>query len=317
MKTWSYFTNPFLVIGSRNLKEAVALSTFTYGFLSGNQADAFWGPLYTFYKPLHDALVAEYNAWTTQRGTQKGSTTSLDVLLEKLSNEKINAWDLAVQFAGIPKGSGAYVAIFPQGHKPFQTGDKDSKINAVGALGGALTGIVALAALKLEVDNYFASLENARTLQNANISGTGTGSDDAKAAMVVAMTGLYKILGSGIAQFSADATVLEPTFDMQLLRSHEQTLKTGTVTALEDKNIFKRTLEGTKKAKLIVLSDKALDFYVADEKNDKPGTKKVTVQGLEEEIVEINTMRDVDTATYFKVYNPDGTVDGHFTIELL
>ena len=119
-RTWIYLSNPFLaaVIGSRS--RANKISTYTDGALFARQADAFFGPLYTFYHPLHVALNNEDALWHSKIGTQKWRTQSFDDLLHQLSPGKIGDWDFMVQ--GVYRqGTPGYTAVFPRGHQPFQT----------------------------------------------------------------------------------------------------------------------------------------------------------------------------------------------------
>ena len=157
MKQWSYFQNPFLNAVKRNYKQAIHVSTFTDSRLQAKQTDEFYGPLHVQYHPYHVNFVNAYNAWKSQGGVQKGATLSVDQLLKLLSPTKINAWDLAVMNV-YAKGSPEYLAIFPQGHKPFQTGQKDQRINAVQQLVTALTGKAPLAATLADVNTFYDQL---------------------------------------------------------------------------------------------------------------------------------------------------------------
>src|SRR4051812_47361495 len=130
MRSWIYFSNPFLRTVKNNYKRAIQISTFTDSRLQAKQNDEFYGPLYNRYHPFHVEFLTKYNAWKSQGGMQKGATLSLNQLLKLLSPSKINAWDLAVMNV-YDKGSADYLTIFPQGHKPFQSGEKLLRINAV------------------------------------------------------------------------------------------------------------------------------------------------------------------------------------------
>src|SRR6185295_19510832 len=120
-RIWIYLINPFLVLGLRNFKKAVKISTWTDAALAARVGDPFYAARYAVYHPIHLALVAAYNEWKAQRGTQKGSTVLLKVLMEQLVPGKINAWDALVQTV-FAKGSPGYVAILPNGHSPFNEG---------------------------------------------------------------------------------------------------------------------------------------------------------------------------------------------------
>jgi len=319
MSTWKFLINPFLVVGSKSRTKAITMSTYTNGALDARKTDPFFGPLFTFYKTLHLALLAEDSQWHTQIGTQKGSTASLDALLDQLSPGKIYGWDLAVQNI-YAKGTPGYIAVFPQGHKPFQTGGKDERVTAVETLSGSLgvaTAPPAFAPIKTDVDTFLTLIQNARTAQTGAKSSTGTESDQASAADINAMIGLYKVLGACINQFGSTPAVIEPLFDLATLRSIEQTAFAGHVPVSSNKNIFKRTLQPTDKVSLKVNSVEALTFYFAEEANDAPGALSVTVQGFEEEIVPAEQLGNVPSAAFFKIQNQSTLLEGQFEVELL
>ena len=126
--------------------------------------DPFYAELYAAYNPLHLALVAAYNIWKAQGGTQKGSTVTLDDFLLLLSPGKSGLWNRAVQLL-YPVGSSIYTAIFPKKMKVFNTGTKLERINAVAALEISLTGKAGLAATLADVTAFSASLSTAETAQ--------------------------------------------------------------------------------------------------------------------------------------------------------
>jgi len=318
-KPWQFLVNPFLTVGSKSRPKAIKLSTYTYGALEARQADAFFGPEFLIYKPLQLAVLTEDAQWKTQIGTQKGSTASLDGLLEQLSPGKVYGWDLAVQNV-YAKGTPGYIAVFPQGHKPFQHGGKDERVLAVETLSGSLgvaTAPPTFVPIKTDVDAFLLLMQNARTAQSGAKSTTGTESDQASAAITAAMVGLYKFLGLCINRFGDNPTSIEPLFDLETLRSIEQTLFINHVLASATKNIVKRTLLPTDRVRIKVNSVEPLTFFIVEEANDAPGAVSVTVQGSEEEIVNASQLGNVPSASYLKVQNLSALLAGEFEVELL
>jgi len=319
MSTWRFLINPFLVVAANSRTKAVALSTYTYGALEARQAIPFFNILFLFYKPLHLALLAEDAEWHSQIGTQKGSTAAFDDLLDDLSPGKVNDWDLAVQNV-FRKGTPGYIAVFPQGHKVFQTGGKDERILAVETLSeslGVATAPPAFAPIKTSVDAYLTLIQNARTAQSGAISTTGTESDEAGAATTAAMIGLYKVLGSCISEFGSNPTDIEPLFDLETIRNASQTLFVNHVGVSLTKNIAKRTLPPTARLRLKVTSAEPLTFFFAEEKNDPVGAVSFTVQGLEEEFLNASQLGNVPAAAYLKVLNRSALAQGDFEVEIL
>ncbi len=312
-KTWSYFLNPF-ISAAASFKKALKISTYTDAQLQARSGDPFYAPLYKMYDPLHQALVDAYNNWKTQGGTQKGTTLTFDQLLTLLSPSKIGAWDYAVM--GVyAKGTPGYISIFPQGHKPFQTGDKDQRVNAVQQLAKALAGTPALSTTMDDVNDFYKQLITARSAQQGNIGNTGSESDEVRDAVTAAMTGLYSVLGSCITQFADDPTQAEPIFDLETIRNHDQLVFTGGVKALETENIMEHTFASTDEIKLSATGT-ALGFYLSKFKDDAPGKYTVIT-----ELAGTNqTVKPADfgdgTNTFLHVINNDAATEGHYKVEL-
>src|SRR2546423_1590848 len=116
MKTWIFFQNPFMHAARGNFKRAVKISTFTDSALAARQADAFYGPLYLIYHPLHLALLDLYATWFAQGNAQEGATLGVGQLLKLLNSGKVNDW--IKQVANVyNEGTTAFMAIFPDGHR--------------------------------------------------------------------------------------------------------------------------------------------------------------------------------------------------------
>jgi hypothetical protein len=316
---WSITNNLFISLALQSRPRAVKVADFTFAALEKRQLDAFYGPLYLQFKPVYDPMKGEQVTWEAQKGTQKGSTKSLDDTLLDLSPGKINLWDRQISNVFAP-GSPEYIALLPNGHAPFGSNKKkDDRITAVKTLGKALDGIVALVATKTDVDNFYASLDAARTGQKGQISITKDDSEEMTDAMMNCMIGLFRILGACIEHFAATPDDIKPIFDISTIRDIAQTLFISTVKAgINADFIVKRTLPAGRFVKITVLSSGALDFGITDEKNDPIGAKKVTVQGMEEEIIEVSQLQQQSgKSSFFKVANTNNLLDGHFKIEIL
>jgi hypothetical protein len=315
---WLYLINPFESIAKQSRVRALAISSWTDNALAQRQADVFFGPLYVYYHPFHEAMHDELIGWKGQRGTQKGKSTAVKLLIKQLRSEKIKDWVRHVSVVSAP-GTADYKRLFPHGRKRFQQGKTDDRIEAVKILGEALTGIAALAAIKTDVDNFYAQLNNARSEQQGAQGKTKSNSAALTKAQREAMHALYAVLGACIQQFPNNLRKIKPLFDISAIRNRQQTLFINTVAKGEDvtKFIFKRTVKAERKVRITNLSHHALDFFVAEEKNDTASAKQVRVEGQEDVIVDAGAIQHSARATFFKVRNKDGHADGHFRIELL
>jgi hypothetical protein len=322
---WKYLSNQFLIETEGNFLKALRLAMFTDSALAARLSDPFFNAQYAIFHPLYDTLNKAFDNWDTQKGTQKGKTTSVEEFLEQLSPVKINLWDSSVQAAGIAKGSANYVAIFPNGHKPFQRGETLTRINAINSLSQAIDLQIPPAAppthplvlLKADVDINYTLASDILTTQQGEISDTGSISALVEQARVNAMIGLYAFLGICMNQFAPNPIVIEPLFDLETLRQIRQRLWQQTIAPVVTKLIFKRTLEPNDKIRLKVDSAMPLVFALVNEKNDPIGAISFTVEGFEEEIVLASQLGNIPADTYFKVQNTDGTVIGDFIIEIM
>ena len=274
MKTWSYFVNPFLVVGSKSFKKAVKISIWHDSALEAAQGDPFFGPMYTAYHNIHLDLLKAYNKWKTSGGTHKGATLTVEQLLVLLSPGKINAWDSQVQIQ-FAKGSPNYISIFPQGHKPFQHGERDERINAVEQLVLALDPFAPLSATKADVDAFYTQINTARTAQLGKESDTGHFSDDVRLNILGAMRAMYGNLGLIMDHFKTHPVQGEPYFDLETVRNHQQVIFTGTLEANEHEVVFEHLLAEDDEILLESKGNTNIRFYMTEFATDGPGTNPV------------------------------------------
>jgi hypothetical protein len=318
MSEWSFLNNTFMTIARESRKRAIEISSYSYNALQQRQLDAFFGPRWLIYKPLHEALIAEEAQWGVQKGTQIGKTQTVDELLEELSPGKINDWEY--QIRGVyAKGSVGYNTLLPQGIDVFGQGKKDDRIERVRVLGLALDGIAALAATKTDVDNFYSDLNTARNTQQGAISDTREESTDVSQALAAAMTGLFSFLGACIEHFPSQPEEIKPLFHIQLIRNLPQTLFVRTVNAGMNVTEFvaKRTLKPTDKVRIKVLTAGNVRLGSTEEKNDELGTGGQLQLGLEENIYTVSQVQLTPASTFFKIANADPNIEAHVEIEFL
>jgi hypothetical protein len=315
MKQWSYFQNPFLNAVKRNYKQALHISTFTDARLQAKGDDAFYQSLYNMYHPLHVNFLDAYNIWKLQGGVQKGATLTLDQLLKLLSPAKINAWDLAVMNV-YAKGSPEYVTIFPQGHKPFQTGQKDQRINAVKQLKTALTGKVELATTLDDITAFYNQLLNASNAQQGEMGNKGSLSDLVMEAMTTALTAMYSILGKCMAEFPADPSVCEYIFDLATIRDHEQLVYTGRLDPQENHNVLEHTFVSTDQPTLGNTGSTVIQYFLAATANAPlNGSPVIAVNPDERKTILASELGNLSNR-FLHVINTSTNAEGHFKLEL-
>ncbi len=314
-KTWSYFVNPFLVLGKKNFKKAVKISTYHDSALQTASGDPFFAAMYAAYHPFHLALVAAYNTWKTSGGMQKGSTQTVEELLNLLSPVKINAWDAQVQIV-LPKGSPDYVAVLPQGHTPFAQSEIDERINAVQQLGLALVPFPALAALKLEIDTFYGQLTVARNTQLGKKGDTEHYSDMLREKISDALIAMYGDLGLVMDKAKTNPIDAEPLFDLDTIRNRQQSVFKGILSGNENKLLVERTFSNLDEMRLQSLAGTKLGFYMAANSGDAPaGYTLIEVEVNTKVIVKVTDFGPLSNH-FLHVINT-GATKGEYKVQIL
>lgn len=316
LKVWSYFDNPFLNCTKKSFKKAIKISTYTDSQLYSRRLDAFYGPLYTAYHPLHLLLVAAYNTWKAQNNVQISSTFTITQLIKQLSSTKIEAWSLQIQ--GVyPKKTAPFIVLLAHGHKPYQKGTRLERIGAVAQLKENLTGIAALAATEADVTAFLALLETANSAQSGNKGNKITNSSTISTALLNAMNGMYSILGSCITQYNANPTLSSAIFDMATIRSQQQSVYTGAIKPLLDATVAERTFLPTDSIDFTNHGTGPLGLYLAAQNNQAP-----TIYTVIEIAAGIIMTIDISMFTgntgnnFLSVVNLSATLVGHYEIDL-
>lgn len=274
---WHYLINVFLIITQGSYLKATILSFYHDAALYARIADPYFADLYDQYHPYHLDLMAAYSIWAAHKGTQVGKTYTLKSLLRQLSGVKIPKWD-AKMLDTLGKDSEQYVALMPNLRTPFQKGSQMLRVEATKDLGSNLTGITSLAALKVEVDAFYALLLAAMTSQKSEISTTGTESKAVEAARVAMCNAQYSDLGLLMSHYNSNPLDVEPFFDLKNIRNARQIVFTGHVNPTLIHEILKHTFAATDKIKIINDGEVVLQFYLSAMKDKNPVGTTFSVQ---------------------------------------
>ncbi len=316
-KPWLYFQDPFFNATKKSFKKAVKISTYTDAQLFAKGNDPFYEPLYVAYHPLHLALVAAYNTWKAQGGSQKGATVTVAQLLAQLSPFRIGNWDRAVQ-AFFAKGTAVYMSIFPKGHKIFQQGTILSRINAVVQLANSLTGKVGLSTTLTDVTTFSNTLNIANTSQTGSRGTTNVLSDAVETARIAACSMMFCILGQCIAKYPEDPSVTSVIFDLETVRSRQQTEFVSIVKADAFKNIAERKFTLTDIIDVDSDGLAELGYYLAAKKGDAPaGYTVVPVLAGKSRAITIDEFINDTMNKFLCVVNLSSVLSGHCTVDLI
>ena len=284
---WHYLENQFVSATRKSFKKAFKLSNYHDAYLlkmkTDFPADPDWTTLYDRYHVLHLSLVQAYNAWVAAGGQSEGQTLNLDQMLELLV-ERVNLWDAMVQTEpGFQKGTANYKAVFPDGRKPFNSGGKTERVNAVSALSTKMQPYAALATVKGLVDLFATDINNARDTQEGAKGGKKSASIDVDSKRIVAMTGQYRNLGLLMDKYADTPEVIAPFFDLDVLRHGRQNVYTGTLDPAENEAVLIHTFTPDDELDLAIKGDPAtpagtfVEFYLGSTPNGTDSTAiKVT-----------------------------------------
>jgi hypothetical protein len=264
------------------------------------------------------ALVKKYNDWKAHTGVQKGQTLNVNQLLKILSPTKINAWDYTI--TGVyPKKSTNYVTLLPNGHKPFQKGDKLSRISAVTQLKTNLTLInnTALATTLTDVTNFEGQLTTANNTQTGALGATSLYSADVEKVITDAMNELFGILGDCIKHFKAEPTLTEPYFDLATIRNHEQVIFNSSLHSSEHETLVEHKFAETDVISVSVDGATDVGVYLAAQNGDGPANYTVIkVSASSEKDIEISEFTNNTTNRFLSVVNLSDVADGHVSVDI-
>ncbi len=325
---WHYLIDQFVSSTVNNLKKALKLTNYHDAYLNKMQIeeplDPDWATLYNRYHPFHLAYVNAYSNWKIAGNTQKGQTLNVDQLLALLVT-RVGTWDMQIQLVpGYEKGTSGYIALFPLGRRPFNTGAKATRMDAVKNLGEQLAAIPALAAIGGTVTTFYNLLDAASDTQESAKGGTKAKSTGVDLHRVETMTEQYRNLGFLINKSAELPQHIAPFFELNVLRESNQVIFTGTLDPSETEAVLIHTFVEDDELELKVTGDPAtpagtmVQFYLS---NVNGGTNSTAVN------VEVNAaplkitaaafgISNYGTYRYFTAVNTNG-VELHYVVELL
>ncbi len=325
-KTWHYLVNQFITATDRTYKKALKLSNYHDAYLekmmNENPLDIDFATLYNRYHPFHLAYVAAYNEWKNAGGQQEGQTLNLDQMLTLLVS-KAARWDARVQVE-YEKNSPTYKSIFPNGRAPFGKGAYITRIQAVQTLGTALSAHPALAALKLDVEAFYTDIDNVRDTQESAKGGTKAGSDAVENQRIITMNEQYRNLGFLINKWADTPLLIEPFFELNILRDHRQTLFTGTLDPSENEAILTHTfladdeIEFELTAQTGVPAGTTASFYLSNIPNGTNSTAVTVTINTGKITLPVSAFGAIDLGThrYLTGLN-ESLFEMHYEVELL
>ncbi len=241
---WKYIANQMELETARNVKKAVAISSYHDTALQTmSLTTPGLIPLYDRYHPLHLTLVDEYSNLDSSGGAKQGDKVSVELMLASSKETLVDEWLVDI-LKFHKKGSAGYVAILPKGMAPFNSKGIDAKIAAYGTLAKNIGTEVALASVKADIITVHSNLLNARKLQTGAKTTTSNTSDMLDISRIEAMNMQYRNLGKILDDFFDTKEVMCPLlFDLVTLRINPQTVFTGNLIGANKKAVLAHTFK--------------------------------------------------------------------------
>lgn len=216
--TWSYLQNPFDNVTRNSQKLMFMMATDHFDKLAARApGDAFIADLYNTGKPFFDAFRAQYSKGGNDGATYQMYTQLTEELLSQLSGTLARRWDVQIQVQ-FDSTSAQYKSLLPNGRGPFQMGAYDLRIQEVNNLSQRLAPHPTLAALRAEVDAFYAQLIDTRTKQQGIESTDQNNTTEIENTRLALAKAMHAIFGALLHRYHQDLSKVETFYEMKYLR---------------------------------------------------------------------------------------------------
>lgn len=239
--TWPRSVNFFFTPIQQSYVGANIIINFTDNRLFLGKADAAILILYNEYHPLVVTFNAKYSIWSSLRSSNPSNTLGVVQELDLLSSSYIKDWDILIQ--GFYRNNTVkYKALLPHKRSPFQSGTVENRVLALTNLVIAIGTDVNLAALKITVSAFIATLELAISKQSGQVGDIDTAIVDLDAAAFAAAEGLFLVYGGLITKYYKTPTTIDTFYKVDMLHRVAQTLYTAILKTVKPKKLSSRKL---------------------------------------------------------------------------
>ena len=324
---WGIAANIFLRAIKGSYSNAQKMSNFFLSKLQAHNTDADIALIITSFTPFDTTMNTTYFTFIAQGGIQSGASETFSQKLAEIT-ANVFIWDSTAGLIYPPSSaltSGKYMALFPNGHGPFQTGSQINRINAIKALSVALAAAIAndavnaaaLTTLQGKVDTYYTDLKKTYDDKNDGKNISSTQSDACFDAAVAVCEQMYIGLGTLMIKYYKTPEVIGGYFDEATIRGHQQTDFTHLVKPVHVYTIAQRTLAATAQIRINNTGTAVLRFYVGNIKDTAIGATFIEVAPGANNDYAASLLGDVVNNHFITVYNPDGIQTGSFVLNLL
>jgi hypothetical protein len=321
--TWSIAINPFLAAIKGSYLNAKRISNFLLGKLSAGSSDADIAQMYNDYLPTDNAMNTTYTNFISQGGIQSGASEGFNQKLSEITGNA-NTWDAMIQVV-YPKNSAKYIALFPQGHSPFQKGAQINRLTAVAALSTSIAtaastdpaNATALNNVKSVIDAYYTDLKTAFDKKNEGKNVSSIQSDACFDASIAVCEQQFITLGKLMIKYYQTPESIAGFFDEAHIRSHQQTDFTHQLKPSKVYTIAKHTFQPTDQIRINNTGNVPLRFYIASTKDAAIGGTYIEVAANANTDYNATLLGDITNNNFVIAYNPDAVQTGSFVLSFL
>ena len=315
---WELFVNRFEKATRGNNTKAIAVGSQHCTSLFADSATV---PValtcYNLVKPKFDLFKEAVIALNSQSGTQGGDVLGFKQLIKSM-RAKVDNWQALIK-AVYPAGSDTFVALFPKGKTPFNSGTQQNKVDAVGTLIETIGSDASLAAVKALIETFYTNMLATFGTKDTSKETTKTDSTSVETArinMCIEMQGNFGLLTTA---FKATPPLAAKYFDEALLRNILQIIFAMTIKVLTNKNIFKRTFAKplTQKIQVTNNTNTACMLFLSDRKLGQIGLMFVIIQPLSIATFLLTDLGDPTTQTYLNIYNTNPQIKAKVVVKIL
>jgi hypothetical protein len=319
---WHATENQFLNATEGSYKKMNIVSSDTDSKLYGQQANPLIAPAFAFFNPHRALFSQKYIAWKSSVMAYHEATTEVYKLLKQLSSDEIENWDSRI--VTVHKSSSTrYQGLLPDHRIPFQSGEIDERIAAVGTLIERIGAEAALAALKADIIAFHALLVAARNAQQALEGEADTKSAELEHERVACAQAMFVVLGMLMTVYFVDPTQIADYFDLVTLRGHssdvvdllfEGSIGSGQVVNVLNPIVTQYAPGITLRIKnTTTISDFQMFFYFATAAGEGWNGMGVALNSGQETTITVDA---ANFRTFFNVQNQSG-IAGSYEVEIV
>ncbi len=214
---WQAEQNQFDNCTKQSKKRMSAISADHDAKLQAQSTDPDILVLHEFFHPKHLSYTSKYSEWKFVKAAYKGATRAAENLWHELRSDKIESWDIRIQVV-YRKGSPEYLALLPNGRRPFQSTAYELRLSAVETLISSIGDDAALSELKTDVEGFYALLLAARNNQQGKEGLVDILSGQLEEERVICSQAMYYTLGGLMQKYYKNTNMISGFYDMENIR---------------------------------------------------------------------------------------------------